>query len=112
MKTIIKQGENFSPCIRLTYKKTGAPVDLSGCRAYSQMRTIAEGELVATARCDVDPGTGRITAVYDSNTTENIPEDDYGYDVWLVPNGDENQKRPIWDEQVTVVRRYTDNFGA
>ena len=111
MKTTIKQGTCFSPCIKLTYKKTGSPVDLTGCEAYSQMRTEPGGELVATGICNVNSGTGRITVTYNSLVTENIPVGEYGYDIWLVVGSDETQKRPIWDEKISVVGRYTDNFS-
>ena len=110
MSTTIKQAENFSPCIKLTYKKTGAPVDLTGCTAYSQMRREPNDELIATGNCVIDTKGGRITVTYDSATTANIPLGEYGYDVWLVINA--NEKRPIWTEKVQVIGRYTDNFGA
>ena len=110
MKTIINQGACFSPCVKLTYKKTGAPVDLTGCQAYSQMRTKPGGDLVATGECVVNIGTGSITATYNSMVTENIPEGEYGYDIWIIVDKDEKRKRPIWSEKVTVVKRYTDNF--
>lgn len=112
MRTLVKQGACFSPCIKLTYKKTGAPVNLTGCTAFSQMRKEPGGELVATGVCDVNTSSGRITVTYDSNATENIPKGEYGYDVWLVVNGDESKKRPIWNENVTIIGRYTDNFST
>ena len=112
MITTIRQGENFNPCIKFTYKKTGAPVDLSGCTAYSQMKDKPGGNLVATAICEIDGMQGRISVVYSSEDTENIPVGKYGYDVWLIPNGDESEKRPVWTEEVEVIGRYTDNFGA
>ena len=108
----VKQGENFTPCIKLTHKKTGAPVDLTGCTAYSQMRTAPNGELIATGNCIIDYPNGRITVQYDSQTTNEIPLGNYGYDVWLLPDGDQNAKRPIWTEEVTIIGRYTDEFGA
>lgn len=108
----VKQAENFAPCIKLTYKRTGAPVDLTGLKAYSQMRTEPNGELVATAQCTVGTQSGRITAVYNSNVTANIPVGEYGYDIWVIPDNDESQKRSIWTERVQIVGRYTDNFGA
>ena len=110
MSTTIKQAENFSPCIKMTYKKTGAPVDLTGCTAYSQMRREPNDELIATGNCEIDTKGGRITVTYDSATTANIPLGEYGYDVWLVIS--ESEKRPIWTEKVQVIGRYTDNFGA
>ena len=110
MTTTIKQAENFAPCIKITYKKTGAPVDLTGCTAYSQMRREPNDELVATGVCQIATKEGRITVTYDSATTANIPLGEYGYDVWLVKNA--NEKRPIWTEKVQVIGRYTDNMGV
>ena len=111
MSVTIKQAENFSPCVKMTYRKTGSPVNLTGCTAYSQMRREPNSELIATGSCVIDAVNGRITVTYDSTVTANIPLGEYGYDIWLVPNGDESEKRPIWTERVKVIGRYTDNFG-
>ena len=106
-RTIIKQGEQFSRAKTLKYADTGDYVDLTGCSAYSQMRTEPGGTLLATAECSVTPEFGRITATFSSEDTANIAPGNYGFDIWLTCEG---TSKPIHTEEVTIVKRYTDNF--
>lgn len=105
--TIIKQAEKFDRVITLKYADTGAFVDLTGCSAYCQMRTKPGGILVGTADCSIDSELGRITASFSSEDTDDIDAGNYGFDVWIVSDG---TAKPIWTEEVTVIKRYTENF--
>lgn len=106
-RTIIKQGEQFDRVKTLKYVDTGDYVDLTGCLAYCQMRNEPGGTLVATANCSITPDLGRISASFSSTDTGNIPAGNYGFDIWLVSEG---TAKPIHTEEVTVVKRYTENF--
>ena len=106
-RTIIKQAEHFDRVITLKYSDTGDYVDLIECTAYCQMRTKPGGVLVATAFCIIEPTLGRISASFSSEDTAEIAPGDYGFDIWLVSEG---VAKPVHTEQVTVVKRYTENF--
>ena len=106
-RTIIKQAEQFDRVVTLKYADTGAYVDLEGCSAYCQMRTEPGGELLATADCSVEPNVGRVAASFSSSITAEIEPGNYGFDIWLVCEG---TKKPILTEEVTIIKRYTDNM--
>ena len=107
MKTVIKQKEKYEKAVTLKYLGTNTPVDLTGCSAYCQMRTYPGGDLVATAECSVTPDLGRVVATFSSADTEIIEPGEYGFDIWLVSA---DTAKPICTKQVSVVRRYTENF--
>ena len=74
----IKQGEDFTWLDWFQHWEDKTPVDLTGCRVYSQMRTLPKNpdiqtELAATGDCGLDYNTGVITTTYHSADTENIP---------------------------------------
>lgn len=107
MTTEIKRGETFRRSLKLTYAETGKGVDLSDCSVYCQMRTAPAGMLIATAACSINHDTSTIYVLWSSEETRAMNPGKYGYDVWVVR---ENERKPIYTEQVEVVDRYTDNF--
>lgn len=106
--TIIKIGQTFRRQVALTYVDDGKPVDLTGCSAYCQMRDVPGGQLKATAVCTMDVAMGQITATFSPADTATLTEGEYGYDIWLVSEGD---KVPLYTERVSVIKRYTDNMS-
>ena len=105
MKTIIKKAETFRRSLKFTDLKTGGILDLTGCAAYSQMRKSPGGDLLDTAVCSIDTGTGVISALWSADMTAEWPVGDCGFDIWLV--SDEEQK-PIYTEMCSVVLPWTD----
>ncbi|MBQ6508085.1 MAG: hypothetical protein IJI07_01305 [Flexilinea sp.] len=105
--TIIKIGQTFRRQLALTYVDDNTPVDLTGCEAFSQMRDYPGGNLAATAVCTLDYALGRITATFSASDTADIPEGEYGYDIWIVSEGDEV---PLYTERVSVIKKYTENI--
>ena len=106
----IKQGEDYQKILILQYAETQTPVDLSGCSAYSQMRDVPGGTLVATADCSVDYDNGIVTVLYDADATEDIAEGEYGFDIWLVDSDD--LQHCIYEARVKIVKPYTENVGG
>lgn len=107
--TIVKQGEQFIRMVTLKDAESGDPIDLTGMSAYCQMRVTPQSEnIVATATCSLQTTGGRVIAVFPSETTAAIPVGNYGYDIWLVLDG---EAKPIYTESVKVVGRYTQNFS-
>lgn len=104
MKTIIKKTETFRRELKFSNKKTGGTIDLTGCTAFSQMRTVPGGELLAEAICSVDASAGTVYVLYDKTVTASLPLGGAGYDVWLVC-GDE--QKPIFTELVSIIDPYT-----
>lgn len=104
-KSTLKIGQTFRKQIALTYVDTSTPVNLTGCEAYCQMRTVPGGTLLAEADCGVDEALGKITVTFSAEDTANIPEGTYGYDIWITSEGD---KVPLYTEQVAVVKSYTE----
>ena len=101
----LKIGQTFRKQIALIYVDTSAPVNLTGCEAYCQMRTVPGGTLLAEADCAVDEALGKITITFSAEDTEDLTEGTYGYDIWIVSAGD---KVPLYTEQVAVVKSYTE----
>jgi hypothetical protein len=106
--TVIKMGQTFRRQLVLTYVDDGSPVNLTGCAAYCQMRKAPGGDLAATASCSLDMALGRITATFAPADTAGLEAGGYGYDIWIVSEGD---KIPLYTEQVTVVKGYTENMA-
>ena len=104
MITIIKQAETFRRSLKLCDVNTGVIADLTGCTAYAQMRKTPGGDLIASATVSIDTGTGVVTALWDAATTATFPIGTWGYDIWLVCGGDQ---KPIFTEQVSVIKPYT-----
>ena len=103
-KRIIKKAETFRRSLRFSNKQTGGTIDLTGCTAYSQMRTKPGGTLLATAVCTIDIPTGTVIVLFDAELTEALPLGEAGYDVWLVCGDDQ---KPIYTELVTIIDPYT-----
>ena len=103
--TIVKQGDMIRRDITLTYKKTHAVVDLTGCTAYSHLKTKPGNELLLVGTCSIDLETGTVTVIYDSDQIQTLAEGDYGFDVRLVLDG---QKKTIDTERFSLVIPYTD----
>ena len=101
---IIKKAETFRRTLQFSNKQTGGVVDLTGCTAYSQMRTKPGGTLLATAECSIDTATGTVIALFDKEITAALPIGEAGYDVWLVCGDDQ---KPIFTELVTIIDPYT-----
>lgn len=102
--TNIKIGSTFRKIIRLTYQDRSA-VDLTGCTVKAELRPIPGGQLTASLTCTVDAASGKITAGLPASLTAEIPVGTYGYDVWIFSEGD---KVPIYEQQLTFVKSYTD----
>ena len=105
----IKHGEELLWYNLLKYRSNGTPADLTGVSAYSQMRTIPEGELVAEGVCTVDAQNGTVTTLYVSGITDELKEGEYGFDVWLDANG---KNVCIDTVQITILGRYTEVENA
>ena len=105
----IKHGEELLWYNTLVYESNGNPADLTGITAYSQMRTLPEGELVAEGICTVDAPHGTVTTLYTADVTENLKPSEYGFDVWLNANG---QAVCIDTVEITVLGRYTEVENA
>lgn len=108
----IKQGEDFTWLDWFQHWEDKTPVDLTGCRVYSQMRTLPKNpdiqtELAATGDCGLDYTTGVITTTYHSADTENIPQGEYQIDIWLVSG---TQKTCIDTLEVQIIGRDTHNM--
>lgn len=107
---LIKQGEDYTKVLEITYADTGDPVNFSGISAYSQMRDKPNGVLIATGICTVDDVNHTVTVVYPSSVTSEIVPGEYGYDIWLMD--EYNRKHPVYTTRCSVVGRYTNNFGG
>ena len=105
MTTIIKQNETFRRSLKLTQTQTGVTQDLTGCTAYSQMRNVPGGDLIATAEVTIDAEQGVITALWTAEQTADFPLGTCGYDIWLKC---EDDQKPIYTEQVSVIKSYTE----
>ena len=103
MTTIIKKAETFRRTLKFSDKNTGAPIDLTGCTAQSQMRTKPGGTLLADAVCTV--ADGMVTALWDKTTTSAFTEGKAGYDIWLICDG---EQKPIFTEEVEIIKAYTE----
>ena len=108
----IKQGEDFSWLDLFKKWETGKPIDLTGCTAFSQMRTLPQNpqiqtELAATGDCGIDYTTGVIITTYHSEVTEDIPQGEYQLDIWLVSG---TQTTCIDTLEVQVIGRDTHNM--
>lgn len=108
MKTIIKQSETFRRALKFTNIKSGEIIDLTGCTAYSQMRTEPSGELLAEAECAIDTNNGVVSATWSKEQTATFPVGKAGYDIWL-RSGDE--QKPIFEEEVIIKQGYTEIGG-
>ena len=102
---VVKQGDILRRDISLTYKKTHAVVDLTGCTAYSHLRSKPGNELLLEGDCSIDTETGIVTVIYSSDQIQTLEEGDYGFDVRLVLD---DQKKTIYTERFTLVIPYTD----
>ena len=104
-KNFVKQSETFRRSYLFRDAQTKAILDLTGCTAYSQMRTKPGGELIASADCTIDVPLGRVTALWTSVQTAAIDPGTYFFDVWLKCGDDQ---RPFTTEQVDVVPTITE----
>lgn len=102
-RNTVKQSETFRRSYRFRNAQTKEVLDLTGCTAYSQMRT-GENELIADADCSIDTTLGRVTALWTSEKTADIPVGTYFFDVWL-KCGDE--QKPFTTEQVDIINPIT-----
>ena len=106
----IKQGEDYTKVLILQYADTKEPVDLTDVSAYSQMREKpGSNTVVAEASCSITASAGTIRVTYNSLDTAEIPEGEYGFDVWLL---DGVKKRPIYTARVKIVGSYTEITDA
>lgn len=102
---VVKQGDILRRDISLTYKKTHAVVDLTGCTAYSHLRTKPGNELLLEGDCSIDTETGIVTVIYSSDQIQTLEAGDYGFDVRLVLD---DQAKTIYTERFSLVIPYTD----
>lgn len=104
MKTVIKQAETFRRSLKFTHIKSGEIINLDGCTAYSQMRKVPGGELIADADCAIDIANGIVMATWSAAQTAEFPIGKLGYDIWLVYR---DEQKPIYTETVEVIQPYT-----
>ena len=92
MKTY-KQGDTIRFGVKLAHIGTGAPVNLEGCTAYSQMRRYPGGELIAEGTPSIDIALGKVSVEFPIDLTARIEPGIYGCDirlksVWKVTGAD------------------------
>ena len=104
-ETIVRQGDTFRRSITLTYKQTGTIVDLTGCTAYSQMRSKPGEALCFDGDTSIDVATGKIIVTFAKEDMETLEPGDYGFDVRLEAD---NDRKTIYTERITVVLPYTE----
>jgi hypothetical protein len=102
---IVKQGDTLSRNIALRYKKTHAVVDLTGCTAYSQLRTKPGEELMLEGVTSINTETGTVSVVYSADQVETLDPGDYGFDVRLELG---TERKTIYTERFTLVKPYTE----
>lgn len=107
-KITIVQGDTLRRNIVLTYDND-SPVSLTGCEAFSQLRSWPGEELQAEAECVIDAALGRITVTYSADQTAALDPGDYGYDIRITSEGD---VRTIWSERISIVVPYTEVENA
>lgn len=106
MKTItLKQGDTLRRRISLKYIGTNAPVDLTGCHAYSQLRTHPGGQLKADGTVTIDTAQGVIVTLFTSAQTGELEPADYGFDIRLESEGD---VKTIYERGIRLVKPYTE----
>ena len=102
---VVKQGDTLSRDISLRYKKTNAVVDLTGCTAYSQLRTKPGEELKLEGVTSINTETGTISVAYSADQMETLDPGDYGFDVRLELD---NERKTVYTERFTLVKPYTE----
>ena len=105
MKTIVKQGDTLRRKVDLTYRTTGAAVDLTGCTGYAELRTFPGQELLETGTVDITASTGRITVTFLKTQTGELDPGEYGCDIRLEKDTD---RLTIYTERFTLVKPYTE----
>lgn len=100
-----KQGDTFKRIISLTYENNGAPVDLTGVTAFSQMRAFPGGDLVLEGTCTVSVTAGTVTVVYSADQMQDLEPGEYGYDVRLEVD---DERKTIWTERFLLQLPYTE----
>ena len=101
----VKQGDTLSRDISLRYKKTNVVVDLTGCEAYSQLRTKPGEELKLEGVTSINTETGTISVVYSAEQMETLAPGDYGFDVRLELDG---ERKTVYTERFTLAKPYTE----
>lgn len=83
-----KQGDTIRRAVKLAYKGTGDPVDLSECTAQSQLRTYPAEKLMAEGKVSIDVPHGLVWALYTPEQTAALQPGEYGYDIRMKTQGD------------------------
>lgn len=105
VKIVKKKGETIRKRVSLKYRN-GTPVNLSGYRAVSEMRTEPGGEHITTGLCSVDAAAGIITTTYSASQTALLQVGEtYGFDVWIVGA---NDKYCLQTFIVEITDKYTE----
>lgn len=79
MQITYKQGDTIRHYVKLAYKGTGAPVNLGGCTARSQMRK--KKELIAEGVVAIDAANGLVSATYTPQQTQELEPGNYSFDI-------------------------------
>lgn len=102
---IYKQGDTIRQYVKIAFKGTGAPVNLAGCMAYSQMRKLPEDELIADGAISIDAPNGLVSATYTPAQTINLMPGVYGFDIRMKSQGD---VITLITKQITIKKPYTE----
>ncbi len=105
MKMIIKQGDTLRRKVKLTYRATGAPVSLTGCTAFAELRAFPGQELLATGTTAITASTGTVTVTFSKDQINALLPGEYGYDIRLEKDTD---RKTIYTERFTLVKPYTE----
>ena len=105
MKTIVRQGDTLRRKLDLTYRSTKAPVDLTDCTGYAELRTFPGQKLLETGTVEITASTGRIMVTFLKTQTGELEPGEYGFDIRLEKD---NDRLTIYTERFTLVKPYTE----
>lgn len=106
---VYRQGDTIRQGVKLAYKGTGAPVNLTGCTAYSQMRKYPGEELIAQGTTFINVALGIVSVEFTKDQTAQLEAGEYGYDIRM--KSEWNASHPIPDGYIVddpVLRSGTD----
>lgn len=104
-KNIVKRSETFRRTYTFRNCQTKAPINLTGCAAYSQIREKPGKSPAQTAVCTIDEDLGKVHVLWSKEKTAALVPGTYYFDVWL-KSGDE--QKPFVTEEVEIIERITE----
>ena len=114
---VYRQGDTIRRGVKLAYKGTGDPVNLTGCTAYSQMRRIPGDELVLEGIPSIDIAQGTVRVEFTAEQTSLIEPGTYGFDirlksVWRASRPDigDYSINPVGQSGTDVITLYTERI--